>query len=361
LAFSAIFARDNRARLQDGNDHFKFTLDLFSLISVAGREEPATMINLNQLRAFYQTAKHLSFTAAANELCITQPAVTSQVRLFEEMLELKLFKKRAGKIHLTDEGKVIYGHARKIFEQERTIEKAVEEMKGLKRGTLRLGTARTYARHFMPFLISRFRDTHPHINIRLEEGSSLDMIRALVNLKAELAIVARAEDNPEICFEPFSREELILILPPTHPLAKAKTATLEALADQPIIMKEQGSGTRNLVDGLFEKYGFTPKVLMETSDAEMIKLLVQHGEGISFLARAAAASEIREGRLVTLPVEGVTMFLDVSVGYLRNQPLSPAAQAFLDSLKGLGTESMRFQGMGVLMEKMLGPGTSPAE
>jgi DNA-binding transcriptional LysR family regulator len=333
----------------------------FLLYLLQAERSPATMINLNQLRAFYQTAKHLSFTEAANELCITQPAVTSQVRLFEEMLELRLFKKRAGKLQLTDEGKVIYGHARKIFEQERTIEKAVEEMKGLKRGTLRLGTARTYARYFMPFLISRFRETHPHINIRLEEGSSLDMIRALVDLKAELAIVARAEDNPEICFEPFSREELILILPPAHPLAKEKTASLEVLAGQPIIMKEQGSGTRNLVDGLFEKNGFTPNVLMETSDAEMIKLLVQHGEGISFLARAAAAPEIREGRLVTLPMEGVTMFLDVSVGYLKNQPLSPPAQAFLDSLKGLGTEAMRFQGMGVLMEKMLGPGTGHAE
>lgn len=317
------------------------------------------MINLNQLRAFYLTAKHLSFTEAANELCITQPAVTSQVRLFEETLGLRLFKKRAGKLQLTDAGKAIYDHAKKIFEQEQAIEEAVEEMKGLKHGSLRLGTARTYARYFMPFLISRFREAHPHISIHLEEGSSLDMTRALVDLKIELAIVASTEDNPEIRFEPFSREELILILPPAHPLTKKKAVTLEALAGQPIIMKEQGSGTRALVDALFEKNGCTPSVLMETSDAEMIKLLVQHGEGISFLARAAVASEIREQGLVTLPIEGVAMFLDVSVGYLKRQPLSPPAQAFLDNLKGLGTREMRFQGMGVLMEKMLDTAKNP--
>jgi DNA-binding transcriptional LysR family regulator len=318
------------------------------------------MINLNQLRAFYQTAKHLSFTKAAKELFITQPAVTSQVRLFEEWLDLRLFKKRAGKLQLTEEGKVIYGYAKKVFEQEKNIEKAVEELKGLKRGTLRLGTGRTYARYFMPFLISRFLEAHPHINIHLEDGSSLDMIRALVDLKADLAIVARTEDNLEICFEPFSREELILIMPPAHPLAKAKTVSLGILAGEPIIMKEQGSGTRNLVEMMFQKNGLIPNVLMETSDAEMIKVLVQHGGGISFLARAAVASQISEGTLVTVPMEGLTMFLEVNVGYLKNQPLSPPARVFLESLKDLGSEAMRFQGMGALMEKMLGTGTSQA-
>ena len=240
------------------------------------------MINLNQLRAFYQAARHMNFSTAARKLFITQPAVTAQVKLFEDYLELKLFKKKGGKLYLTDEGKTIYEYAQKLFEYEREIERAVEEIKQLGRGTLRLGTARTYARHFMPFLISHFRECYPHIKIRLDEGSSQDMIQSLLDLRNELAVVANTKEPADICFTSFSQEELILILPPDHLLAKKKAVSFEELTDEPIIMKETGSGTRRLVNELFAKNGYSPKVLMEMSDAEMIKLLVQHGEGISF-------------------------------------------------------------------------------
>ncbi|MBC8417134.1 MAG: LysR family transcriptional regulator [Desulfobacterales bacterium] len=311
------------------------------------------MINLNQLRAFYQAAKHMNFSTAAKKLFITQPAVTAQVKLFEDYLELKLFKKKGGKLYLTDEGRTIYEYAQKIFECEKEIENAVEEIKKLGRGTLRLGTARTYARYFMPFLISHFREPYPHIKIELDEGSSQDMIQSLLDLRNELAIVAKAKEPPDICFVSFSQEELILILPPDHHLAQKKALTLQELTDEPIIMKETGSGTRRLVNELFAKNGYSPKVLMEMSDAEMIKLLVQHGEGISFLVREAVARELKEKKLASVPLKGQKMFLDVSIGYLENQPLSPPAQAFLDNLENLGTEEMRFQGMGHLLEKRL--------
>jgi len=309
------------------------------------------MINLNQLRAFYQAAKHMNFSTAARKLFITQPAVTAQVKHFEDYLELKLFKKKGGKLYLTDEGKTIYEYAQKLFECEKEIENAVEEIKKLGRGTLRLGTARTYARYFMPFLISHFREPYPHIKIELDEGSSQDMIQSLLDLRNELAVVAKAKEPADICFVSFSREELILILPPDHHLAQKKVLTLPELTDEPIIMKETGSGTRRLVNELFAKNGYSPKVLMEMSDAEMIKLLVQHGEGISFLVREAVARELKERKLVSVPLKGQKMFLDVSVGYLKNQPLSPPAQAFLDNLENLGTEEMRFQGIGHLLEK----------
>lgn len=309
------------------------------------------MINLNQLRAFYQAARHMNFSTAARKLFITQPAVTAQVKLFEDYLELKLFKKKGGKLYLTDEGKTIYEYAQKLFEYEREIENAVEEIKKLGRGTLRLGTARTYARHFMPFLISHFRECYPQIKIRLDEGSSQDMIQSLLDLRNELAVVANTKEPADICFTSFSQEELILILPPDHLLAKKKAVSFEELTDEPIIMKETGSGTRRLVNELFAKNGYSPKVLMEMSDAEMIKLLVQHGEGISFLLREAVARELKEKKLASVPLKGPKMFLDVSVGYLKNQPLSPPAQAFLDNLENLGTEEMRFQGIGHLLEK----------
>lgn len=311
------------------------------------------MVNLNQLRAFYQAAKCRNLSIAAKNLFVSQPAVTAQVKLFEEHCGLKLFKKKGRKLHLTDEGKTLYDFASKIFEYEKKMEDAVEQMKELKQGTLHLGSARTYARYFMPFLLTGFRDAYPDIKIFLDEGSSSEMIHSLAKLKNELVIVAKAVENQDISFIPFSHEELVPILSPDHPLAHEKSIDFEQLAEEPIIMKDQGSGTRRLVDELFAQNNCIANVLMETGDAEIIKLLVQHGEGISFLARAAVAVELHAGKLAAVPINGQNIFLDVSIAYLKNQPLSPAAGAFLKSLENLGTKEIRFQGMGDLMEKML--------
>jgi DNA-binding transcriptional LysR family regulator len=290
---------------------------------------------------------------AAKQLFVSQPAVTAQVKLFEESCGLKLFKKKGRSLVLTDEGKTLFNFSRKIFEYEKKIEDTVAQMKELKKGNLKLGSARTYARYFMPFLLTGFRDAFPDIKIHLDEGSSREMIHSLIDLKNEVVIIAKADDHPNIAYIPFSREELVLILSPNHRLASQNSIRFEQIAVEPIIMKDSGSGTRRLVDGLFSNNGITPNVLMETGDAEIIKLLVQHGEGISFLVKEAVAVELQEKKLVSIPLEKISIYLDVTIAYLKNQPLSPSAEAFLSSLKKLGTKKMRFQGMGALMTKML--------
>lgn len=311
------------------------------------------MINLNQLRAFYQVAKCQNVSLAARQLFVSQPAVTAQVKLFEESCGLKLFKRKGRNLILTDEGETIFNFSKKIFEYEQKIEDAVAQMKELKKGSLRLGSARTYARYFMPFLLTGFRDAFPHIKIHLDEGSSREMIHSLIELKNEVVIIAKADEHPNIAFVPFSREELVLILPPNHRLTNRGRIGFEQFAQEPIIMKDPGSGTRKLVDELFAENECSPNILMETGDAEIIKLLVQHGEGVSFLVKEAVAVELQEKKLVTVPLKKDSIFLDVSIAYLKNQPLSPPAQAFLNSLENLGTKKMRFQGMGALMAKML--------
>jgi len=311
------------------------------------------MINFNQLRVFYHAAKYQNFTIAAKKLFITQPAVTAQLKLLEEFCVLKLFKRKGRKIYLTDEGKTLYIYARKIFEYEKEIEHVIDDMKELKRGVLRLGTTKTYARYFMPFLMTTFHESYSNIKINLDEGSSLDMIRSLLDLRNEVAVIAKAEDNPDVCFIPFSQEELVVIMAPDHHLAQKKIVSFRELGEEPIIMKEVGSGTRRLVNELFSINHCAPDILMETSNTEFIKQLVQRGEGVSFLVREAVAFELREGKLATVPLEGGKIVLDVSIAYLKNQHLSRPAQAFLDILKKLSPEDMTPQGIGTLMAKML--------
>jgi DNA-binding transcriptional LysR family regulator len=307
------------------------------------------MINLNQLRVFYEAARSGSFTSAARKLCITQPAVTAQIKAFEDQCNLKLFKKKGRSLYLSEEGSTLFEYARKIFEYEREVEDVIEEMRKLKRGTLRLGTSKAYARYFMPFLISSFREAFPHIKVHLDEGSSLDIIHSLLELKNEVAVIARVEEDPNVTFLPFKRDRLVLILAPAHSMARKKSVTVEDLVNQPMIMKEMGSGTRKQVNELFTKKDLTPNVLMETSNTEFIKELVQRGEGISFLVEEAVAAEVREKRLVAVSVAGEEPFLDVNIAYLKDQRLSHPARAFVDMLRKMATKGPRAGGMQKVM------------
>jgi DNA-binding transcriptional LysR family regulator len=290
------------------------------------------MLNMNQLRVFCEAARSGNFTGAAKRLCITQPAVTAQVRSFEELCGLKLFKKRGRKVYLTDEGKTLYEYARRVFEFEKDVEQSIEDMRKLKRGILRIATSKTYARYFMPSFITGFRKAYPGIKICLDEGSSTTMVQSLVEMKNELAVIAKVGEHPEVCFIPFSREDLVLIMPPAHRLTRRRQVRPEDLADEPIIMKEVGSGTRRLVNLFFERNGIPANILVETSNTEFIKQLVQRGDGISFLVQEAVEVDIREGKLATRPLKGEQLLLDVSIAHLRDQHLSPPGKAFLEVL-----------------------------
>ncbi len=311
------------------------------------------MLNFNQLRVFYHAAKKLNFTAAANELFITQPAVTFQVKSFEEYCDLKLFKKKGRRVYLTDEGKALLEYAERIFQYEKEIENAIDEMRELKRGVLRLGTTKAYARYFMPLMITSFRQKFPNIKIQLNEGSSTDMIYSLVDFKIDVAVIAKAVEHSEVNFFPFSREEMALIVAPDHHLARKKEVSLEELAKELFIMKENGSGTRKLVEELFANAKCTPNILMETSNTEFIKQLVHRGEGVSFLVKEAVAAELKNKNLVDVPLKGPKILLDVSIAYLKRQVLSPPARAFVDTLTKLRSEDIDPMGIGALMTKIL--------
>ena len=311
------------------------------------------MLNLNQLRVFYHAAKNLNYTVAASELFITQPAVTAQMKAFEDACDLKLFRKKGRNLILTDEGRELFGYAEKIFKYEKEIESAIADMHELKRGVLSLGTTKAYARYFMPLMLSTFHDSYPDIKIQLYEGSSLDMTEGLLEFKNEVAVIAKAGEIPEINFFPFSKEEMAVIVAPGHHLTRKSSVAFKELAEEPFIMKEIGSGTRKLVEQSFEKANCKPNILMETSNTEFIKQLVQRGDGISIVVKEAVALELKEGKLAQVPLKNPQIYLDVSIAYLKDQPLSPPARAFVDTLTKLRAEEIDPMGIGAMMAKIL--------
>jgi DNA-binding transcriptional LysR family regulator len=290
------------------------------------------MINLKQLHIFYEAAKTLNFSKAAENFNITQPAVSTQIKLLEIYLAMKLFKRVGRKMQLTEAGDILKEYAEKIFHITISAEKALDGLKTLRHGTLRLGTTKNYARYLMPSLIAKFHSLYPGIKIMLDEGSSLEVTRSLFDLKNELAIVAKIEDRKGIHFIPFTKEELVLVLSPRNPLTHKRPVPFQALAKEPWIMREFGSGIRRVTEELFKKYRISPQVVMETSNSDFIKDLIRQGEGVALMAKSAVAEEVAKKELVILPVENETIPMDIYVAHLKEDALSPAARALMELL-----------------------------
>jgi DNA-binding transcriptional LysR family regulator len=222
-------------------------------------------------------------------------------------------------------------------------------MRELKTGILRIGTSKAYARYIMPFLISTYHQAYPEIKILLNEGSSLEVINRLFSFDNEVAMVAKAEDNPLVHFIPFSREEIVLIAAPSHDLSKKRSVSIDELIETPIIMKEVGSATRKAVEELFARHDRSPSILMETSNTEFIKQLVEQGDGVAFLIRETVFAAIADKRLVAVPLKQEKVHLEVGIGHIKGQPISPPAQAFLDMIEKMAGGCMPVDGIGTLM------------
>lgn len=289
-------------------------------------------MNLNQLRIFYESAKELNFSIAAKHLFISQPAVSAQMKQLEDMLKIKLFNKVGKHIYLTEPGKILLSYANRIFELEEEAERTLNEMKELKRGTLHIGTTRTYARYLMPNYLSIFHSIYPEVKISLSEGSSLEIVQSLFNLKNELAIVARTNYPKTLNTISFSQEEIILVASPENDLAKMGSVTVEELSKIPLIMREEGSGTRTVVVEMFKKNSLSPTVLYEASNLECIKELLIRGEGASFIVRSAVNKELSAGQLAEIQVQGTSLLMESNVVFINKDTLSRAALAFLNCL-----------------------------
>src|SRR5665811_1389658 len=166
----------------------------------------------------------------------------------------------------------------------------------------------------------------------LDEGSSLDMCRSLLDLRNELAVVAKVEGARGVTFVPFRTERVILVASPSHPFASRKSVFFRELEGLPIIAREGGSGVQALTRACVDERGMTPDVLVETGNVEFIKEMVEGGDALSFLVESAVSEDLARGRLVAVPIEDQELLLDVNIAYLDEDTLSPAAAAFLKLL-----------------------------
>jgi len=263
---------------------------------------------------------------------VSQPAVTAHIRGLEESLGIKLFRKRGRRRALTENGALLLRYTHEVFALERTIEETIREVRELEGGLLKIGTSRTYAQRLMPELMTRFHAAFPKVRMVLDEGSSFDMSRAVLELRNELAIIARPAGFDGVCFVPFRRERIVLFASARHPLAESEGIEFAQLENELVIMREEGSGIQSLIRRCFAERGLTPNVLVETGNVEFIKEMVERGDAVSFLVETSIAAEIERGVIKAIPIVDQELALDVSIAYLEEAQLSPAAAAFLEML-----------------------------
>ena len=291
------------------------------------------MLNFNQLRAFYEVAKLQNVKEASRILCVTQPAVSNQIKAFEEFCDLSLFKRHGRRQIITDMGRILLKHCHILFDLERQIEKDIKGLHDLQIGVLKVGTSEVFAQYLIAPYIDRFHSSYPNITLVLDEGNSKEIGMSLLRFENELGIIAKVPDLNGVELIPLFKEKIVTFASPDHPLAgKKQGIKFHELKEQPVIMKDPGSGTRHVVSRAFSRHGLAPHTLLETSNVGVIKQVVNQGESVAFLAEGTLIEEFKNKRFRMVPIIDEKLHLEVNVAYLKDQPLSPAANAFLKLL-----------------------------
>jgi LysR family transcriptional regulator, low CO2-responsive transcriptional regulator len=284
-------------------------------------------MTLRQMRVFAAVARHLSFTKAARELHLTQPAVSQQVKLLEAEVGLPLFEQIGRKVHLAPAGVELLRYTDQAMELLRQASESLAAMRGLKRGVLKLGAVST-AKYFAPSLLSAFTPAYPEVTIKFDVGNREEVIQQLAANEIDLVIMGRPPKELETVAEPFAKHPLVLIASPTHPLAASRRIRLNQLQTEYFIIREEGSGTRASMERVFGEPGVRFRVAMEVSSNETIKQAVMANMGISFLSSHTVGLELAAGKLVILDVVGMPIVRDWYVIHLADKILAPIPAAF---------------------------------
>lgn len=289
----------------------------------------ALHITMRQLQVFESVARHLSFTRAAGELHLTQPAVSMQVKQLEAMVELPLFEQLGKKIHLTEAGLTILEHSRTMIFQLGEIERDVNRLKGIEGGSLKVCISST-VNYFATRLLSGFSEQHQNVRIDLEVIDRDQLIARLDNNDTDLALMGKPPESLDVVATPFMDNPLILVANPQHHLAGKKKIALRELSGETFVMREDGSNTRAVMLALFDQHKVQPAETIHLASNETVKQNVEAGLGLAVVSAHTVELELKARRLVALDVSSFPIIRQWYICYRRGKRLSATASVFQD-------------------------------
>jgi DNA-binding transcriptional LysR family regulator len=290
-------------------------------------------VDLRQLLTFRTVVDRGSFSQAAEELEVSQPAVSFQIRALEERLGHRLLDRSGRRVRLTEAGEVVYRYARRMIGLEAELEREMGEIGTRISGRLVLGSSTGPGEVLLPRLLGAFHDAHPEVKVSLVVSDTQTVCERVLDDALELGVVGAARPQRGLVFEPFVRDELVAIVPPSHPLAGRGSVSLEELAAQPMLIQQEGSGVRSVVEAALRESGVRDRdlnVAMELGLQQSVKAAVLDGFGITVISRLAVERELADGSLVALALEGAG--LERSFFAVRHAGRTPkrVSQAFVE-------------------------------
>jgi DNA-binding transcriptional LysR family regulator len=274
-------------------------------------------MDLRQLEILQAIAETGSFTACGRKLHVSQSAISRQILLLEEELGEPLFLRVGRQVRMTPAGESLVQLGQRVFHDVRETVGKITDRTGDLRGTLRLSGGMTVCLYVLPPLLKHLRRVHAHLDVRLTvatAGRSVEEIRAG---RVDAGLLTLPVDESDLVTVPALREELLLMTPRKHPLARRRVVTPQDLAEQPFVLFEPGSGTRRVIDGMFAAEGIEPTVVMETENVEIIKAMVRTELGISIVPYQAIEREVRAGQFFCARISGHELFRDTGWVYAR--------------------------------------------
>jgi DNA-binding transcriptional LysR family regulator len=292
-------------------------------------------MDLHQIEIFCTLIRLRSFSRTAEALYLTQPTVSGHIKNLETELGVKLMDRLGKRVVPTEEGEVLYRHGLKLLEQRDTARQEIERLSGRVSGELKIGGSTIPGAYILPALIGKFRKRHPSVSVQLVIEDTARITQAVQDGVLCIGVVGAKVVDPRIETHAYLKDELVVAVPAGHPWAQRKSVPPSALQGEPFILREQGSGTRRIMEERLARAGISPadlNVVAVVGSSDAVRQAVKAGLGISILSIRALSDDIEARRLAAVPVEGVKMERSFSVILLKGRSRSPLCKAFLDFL-----------------------------
>ncbi|MFN7086823.1 MAG: LysR family transcriptional regulator [Burkholderiales bacterium] len=288
-------------------------------------------VTLRQLRIFDAVARHLSFSRAAEDLHLTQPAVSMQIKQIEQAAGQPLLEQVGKKIFVTEAGRALLNHARLVLRELEEAQQSLAALQGINQGTLNITLIST-AKYFAPRFLAQFCELYPGVKLRLAVNNRALLLQRLLDNEIDLAIMGHPPQGLDIVAEPFASNPHAVIACPGHRLARSHRIPFKALARENFLVREPGSGTRMLMERVFRDHGMSVNAAMEISSDETIKQAAMVGMGLAFLSLHTVQLELQTGRLVMLDVVEMPVLRKWYMVHGKGRRLPPVARAFREFL-----------------------------
>ncbi len=289
-----------------------------------------------RLKVLRSVAKHLNFRRAAEDLFLTQPAVTLQIKALEQELGVQLFDRSGSRISLTPAGAVLVKYAGKIQKLEAAAQAELVQFTGEQRGELRVGASLTIAQYILPRVLGAFQQDHPQVRPCVTTCNTENVLEKLVAQEVALGLIEGPTMRREVKTEVFLQDEIVLIVPPAHEWSERSFVEPDELKPERLLMREQGSGTRRVIEAALQQRGIKPKqlnIVMEFDSTEGIITAVEAGLGVGFASLWAISKELQVSSLRAVPIRAVRITRPLSVAYPRGQAPQGVALALLQFLR----------------------------